>query len=213
MKMNEITEAPMNEEVNPISATDDAAWAAINTPLSVEKLMVFCLDIERLFRINPMLEFKAWEKLSDDNYRMAVKNISQDDAFDLDVNINVEKQSDEIILSYSSGIKKQTTLKIESSEFGSKLTITDSYNDLSEQQQAQMHEVDRSLVNWADYLQRYLITWNKWSKIGLWRWYMKRIWQPMKPAGRRITYMLLWITLVEVALITLGVGVYISEFR
>ena len=212
--MNEIAEVTMNEEINTMSAIDDAAWAAINTPLSVEKLMVFCLDIERLFRINPMLEFKAWEKLSDDNYRMAVKNISQDDAFDLDVNINVEKQSDEIILSYSSGIKKQTTLKIESSEFGSKLTITDSYNDLSEQQQqAQMHEVDRSLVNWADYLQRYLITWNKWSKIGLWRWYMKRIWQPMKPAGRRITYMLLWITLVEVALITLGVGVYISEFR
>lgn len=212
--MNEIAEVTMNKEINTMSTIDDAAWAAINTPLSVEKLMVFCLDIERLFRINPMLEFKAWEKLSDDNYRMAVKNISQDDAFDLDVNINVIKHSDEIILSYSSGIKKKTTLKIESSEFGSKLTITDSYNDLSEQQhQAQMHEVDRSLVNWADYLQRYLITWNKWSKIGLWRWYMKRIWQPMKPAGRRITYMLLWITLVEVALITLGVGVYISEFR
>lgn len=30
--------------------------------------------------------------------------------------------------------------------------------------------------------------------------------------GRRVTYMLLWITLIEVALITLGVGLYFSEF-
>ena len=125
-----------------------------------------------------------------------------------------EQKADEIILNYSNGIKKKTVLKIEPSEYGSKLTITDNYDGLSEEEhQLHMHEVDKSLINWADYLQRFLITWNKWSKFGLWRWYMKRIWQPMKPAGRRITYMLLWITLVEVALITLGVGVYLSEFR
>ena len=202
--MNEITEAP---------AAADAAWAAINTPLSVKELNSFCQDTERLFRINPMLEFNAWKKLSDNNYRMAVKNISQEEPFDIDVEMNVEQQADEITIHYSSGIKKKTVLKIEPSEYGSKLTITDNYDGLSEEElQSKLHEVDKSLINWANYLQRYLITWNKWSKIGLWRWYMKRIWQPMKPAGRRVTYMLLWITLVEIALITLGVGIYLSEF-
>ena len=205
--MNNVTEAAI--------AADDAAWAAINTPLSTEDLMTFCLDIERLFRINPMLEFTAWETLSDNRFRMAVKNIShKEQPFELDVKMNVEHAADEITIHYENGIKKKTILKIEPSEYGSKLTITDTYTGLSEEErQSRLHEVDKSLINWANYLQRFLITWKKWSKFALWRWYMKRIWQPMKPTGRRVTYMLLWITLAEVALITLGAGIYLSEFK
>jgi len=206
--MNEVAIAD-----TPIAAADDAAWAAVNTPLSVDELMVFCQDIERLFRINPMLEFNAWEQLADNRYRMAVKNISQEQPFELDVEIQVEQQSDGITLNYSSGIKKNTIFKIEASEFGSKLTIIDDYESLSEdERKLKIDKVDKSLVNWADYLQRYLILWKRWSKHGWWRWYMKRIWQPMKPTGRRITYMFLWITLVEIALIALGAGLYWSEY-
>lgn len=212
--MNEVIEVPMNEVIDLPNAADDAAWATINTPLSVQELEIFCQDIERLFRINPMLEFNAWETLSDDQYRMAVKNISHEDPFEVDTTITVEQKEGGITLHYSNGIKKKTVLKIEPSEYGSKLTITDSYDDLPEEErQSRMNEVDKSLINWADYLQRFLITWKKWSKFALWRWYMRRIWQPMKPTGRRVTYMLLWITLVEIALITLGVGIYLSEFR
>jgi len=212
--MNEIIEVPVNEVIDAPAAADDAAWAVINTPLSVEQLDMFCQDIERMFRINPMLEFKTWDKLSDKRYHMVVKNISQEEPFETDVEIKVEQKTNEITIHYSNGIKTKTVLLIEPSDFGSKLTITDIYDVLSEEErQSKMHEVDKSLISWADYLQRYLITWNKWSKFGLWRWYMKRVWQPMKPAGRRISYMLLWITLVEIALITLGVGLYWSEFR
>lgn len=205
----------MNEIIidTPTATVDDAAWATINTPLSTDELMIFCQDIERLFRINPMLEFSAWENLSNNHYRMAVKNISHEESFEIDVEINVEQQEDGIILHYSNGIKNKTVLKIEPSEYGSKLTITDSYDGLSEEKRkSRLHEVDKSLTNWIDYLQRFLITWNKWSKFGLWRWYMKRVWQPMKPSGRRVTYMILWITLVEIGLITLGVGIYFSEY-
>lgn len=203
----------MNEIIDASVAADDAAWAAINTPLSVEELNIFCQDIERLFRINPMLEFNNWENLSNNHYRMAVKNISHEEPFEIDVEINVEHQDNEITLHYSNGIKKTTALKIEPSEYGSKLTITDNYDGLSEEKrQSHLHEVDKSLINWVNYLQRFLITWNKWSKFGLWRWYMKRIWQPMKPTARRVTYMILWVTLVEIALITLGVGLYFSEY-
>lgn len=194
-------------------AAEDAAWAAVNTPLSVDELKVFCQDIERLFRINPMLEFNTWEQLANNRYRMAVKNISQEQPFNLDVELEAEQQSDEIIIHYANGIKKKTIFKIEPSEYGSKLTIIDDYGNLSEEERsARINEVDKSLVNWADYLQRFLITWKKWSKHRWWRWYMKRIWQPMKPTGRRITYMFLWITLVEIALIVLGAGIYWSEF-
>jgi hypothetical protein len=200
-----IAEAPV--------AADDAAWAAINTPLSVDELIMFCQDIERLFRINPMLEFTSWEKVADDHFRMSVKNISQQQPFDVDTEIKVEKQPNEITLNYSSGIKKKTIFKIEASEFGSKLTLIDDYGSISEDElSSRINEVDKSLVNWADYLQRFLIIWKKWSGHGWWRWYMKRVWQPMKPTGRRITYMFLWITLVEIALIALGAAIYWSEY-
>lgn len=193
-------------------AAEDAAWAAVNTPLSVDELKDFCQDIERLFRINPMLEFKAWERLADDRYRMAVKNISQEQPFELDVEFNVEQQGDEIIIHYANGLKQQTIFRIEPSEFGSRLTLIDEYGLSEAERNEKISEVDKSLVNWADYLQRYLILWKKWSRHGWWRWYMKRIWQPMKPTGRRITYMFLWITLVEIALIALGAGIYWSEY-
>lgn len=193
-------------------AADDAAWASINTPLGVDELKSFCQDIERLFRINPMLEFNAWEKLADHRYRMAVKNISQEQPFEIDVELDIEQLGNEIIIHYANGLKKQTIFRIEPSEFGSKLTLIDEYGLSEAERNQKISEVDKSLVNWADYLQRYLILWKKWSKHGWWRWYMKRIWQPMKPTGRRITYMFLWITLVEIALIVLGAGIYWSEY-
>jgi len=95
-------------------------------------------------------------------------------------------------------VKKKTVLQFEPSAEGSRLTIIDDYAGLSEKQrQEHLHEVDKSLNNWADYLQRYLVLWQRWSRFTLWRWYMCRVWQPMKPTGRRITYILLWITVLE----------------
>lgn len=206
--MNEIA---LNEA--PVATTSDSAWAAVNTPLSVDELIAFCQDIERLFRINPLLEFHDWQTLGDNRYRMAVKNSSQEPAFELDVEMQVTQHDNEITIDYACGIKKQTRLRFEPSEFGSRLTLIDDYDSLSETERStRIQEVDKSLVTWADYLQRYLILWKKWSGHAWWRWYMKRVWQPMKPSGRRITYMLLWISLVEIALIALGAGIYWSEY-
>lgn len=202
----------MNERTAPIP-TEDAAWASVNTPLKFDELKIFCQDIERLFRINPMLEFYQWENLGDDQYRMAVKNISQETPFELETELQVENQAEGLTIHYNNGLKKKTILKFEPSAQGSRLTIIDDYSDLSEEErQNRLHEVDKSLTNWADYLQRFMIMWQRWSHSALWRWYMRRIWQPMKPAGRRITYMLLWITAVEMALIALGTAIYFTEY-
>lgn len=202
----------MNEPSAPVS-TADAAWASIITPLRIEELKAFCEDIERLFRINPMLEFSQWENLADDQYRMAVKNISQATPFELETELRVENLDNDIVIHYSNGLKKKTVLKFEPCTEGSRLTIIDDYEGLSEaERQSRLHEVDKSLINWADYLQRFIILWKRWSRFGLWRWYMRRVWQPMKPTARRITYMLLWITVVEIALLALGVAVYYIEF-
>lgn len=202
----------MNEPAAP-TTSEDAAWVSINTPLKLDELKTFSQDIERLFRINPMLEFRQWENLSDDKYRMAITNISQETPFELETELRVENQAEGITIHYSNGVKKKTVLKFEPSELGSKLTIIDDYTGVSkEERQGRLHEVDRSLTNWADYLQRFIVTWQRWSRFTLWRWYMRRVWQPMKPIGRRITYILLWITVVEIALIALGVTIYFIEY-
>lgn len=192
-------------------AAEDAAWAAINTPLSVDALNAFCQDIERLYRINPMLEFKQWQVLGDERFLLKAKNISQETPVEVMTEITVTRNSNEIVVHYLQGIKTTTTFKIEASEYGSRLTIIDEYVPLSADD-ARLAEVDKSLTVWAEYLQRFIIMWRRWSRFGWWRWYMRRVWQPMKPAARRITYMFWWITLVEVTLIALGAAIYWAEY-
>jgi len=197
----------------------DAAWASINTPLHMDTLQVFIQDVERLLRINPMLEFKKFEKLGPSHYFMQGKNISQDPAYTFETELQVTQTANGIEIEYEQGIKARTVVQIEAAtledgEPGSKLTLTDHYNRLDEEAlQERLNEVDKSLVNWATDLQRYTMNWRRWSRFKLWRWYMRRIWQPMKPTARRITYMLLWISIVEVALIALGAAIYLSEYR
>jgi len=200
----------MDDEV---STNEDIAWASVETPLSVDALKDFCVDVERLFRINPMLEFKCWDSRDGNQFTFSGRNISQEQPFDFEFELSVSKLDDGIRIDYDRGVKSSTTFTIEHAGLGSKLTITDRYERFSaEEQSAHLHEVDKSLVIWAQYLQQYIINWQRWCRFGLWRWYMRRVWQPMKPTGRRITYILLWITVVEIALIVLGGTIYYFEY-
>ena len=194
------------------SESQDAAWATIQTPLEASDLRAFCLDIERLFRINPYIEFECWEQHGENKYHFTGRNSSQEPAFEFALDLEVEPLPNGILIRYAQGLKKSTTLLIEPKEKGSILTITEDYSGSSEEERkARLQEVDKSLTHWAGDLQTFLITWHRWSQLSLWRWYMRRIWQPLKPTGRRIVYMFIWISLVEVALIALGAGIYWSE--
>ncbi|GMR05997.1 MAG: hypothetical protein BMS9Abin25_0578 [Gammaproteobacteria bacterium] len=208
--MNDLTQDP---------AVDDAAWVSIITPLDVESLTSFCQDVERLFRINPMLNFKNWQAVDGDENRFLFsgQNISQDEPFDFNLTLSVKKLADGIEVNYQQGIKSSTTFKIEplpdDSDGKSKLTITDTYEGMSEHdRKEQLHTVDRSLTVWAKYLQKYIFNWYRFSRFAPWRWYMKRIWQPMNPSARRITYMLLLITFFEIILIGLGAMIFFLEY-
>lgn len=193
---------------------EDAAWASINTPLEVKELIEFCqTDIERLFRINPYLEFRTWKSLGDNRYLFAGRNFSQEEAFDFDLEMLVEALPDGLRVDYLGGLKESSTFKIEPSPHGSKLTIHENYNPLPEdQRKARLGEVDRSLTTWAGDIQKFLVIWKQWRWFRPWRWYMRHVWQKMKPSGRRIAYMFWWITLVEIALIVLGAGIYLAEY-
>ncbi|MFW2374231.1 MAG: hypothetical protein ACN4GM_13985 [Gammaproteobacteria bacterium] len=213
MNEQQVTPIDSTEQQAPPIDSDDAAWVSFKTPLKKDDLISFCQDISRLLRINPYLEFINWQQLSDNQYQLEALNISCEPAISININIDVEPLNDGVRLNYSQGIKASTIFKVTDETDGSSLTIIDSYDALAESEREQrLNEVDKSLVKWAEDIQQYLIKWNRWSRIGLWRWYMKNVWQPMKPSARRITYMILWITLVEIALISLGATIYLIEY-
>ena len=203
----------MQSETRP-AAPDDAVWAAFNTSMTVDELVHFCQeDVERLFRINPYLEFNTFEQTGERRFHMAGKNSSQTQAFEFDDVFEVKPLADGVQVHYLDGLKQTTTFRVEPAAQGSKLTITDDYSARPEsERQARLTEVDQSIVAWAEYLQRFILTWKQWSWLSPWRWYMQRVWKRLKPTGRRIAYMLIWITVFEIALIMLGVGIYFIEY-
>lgn len=193
---------------------EDAAWASVYIPVERSWLLFFCSDLERLFRINPYLQISKWERLLKDCFRVEGVNSSQQPAFSFAFEIKVEEVPEGLRLIYSDGMKSSTTLKLETEGEGTRLSIIDEYTGIVETDREQkLQEVDRSLVKWLEDIQAYLVNWKRWSWFLPYRWYMRYIWQPMKPIGRRITYMLLWITLFEIALIMLGIGIYWLEYK
>lgn len=207
----------MNVTNQPEQDSADAAWAILHTPLSTPELTRFCHDIERLFRINPMLSVRHWRRLHANRYFFSGRNISQSPPFDFELVLTVQPLPNGLQIEYDQGVKSRTTFTIdpvsEQSGSRSRLTITDYYDGFPESERIQhLHQVDKSISVWAHDLQHYLISWHRWSNYRLWRWYMQWIWQPMTPMGRRITTILLWVTAFELALVLLGAGIYYLDY-
>lgn len=196
--------------IEPRPAPANAAWVVIESPLAPQALARFCEDVERLYRINPCLEFREWRSLGAGRLRARFRNLSNQRDFDLE--LAVESAGAGVIsVRYDSGIKRATRFEVAPSPSGSTLTITDEYAPDAGAESA--GEVDRSLNAWGAALRNYLLRERRWGGWALWRWYMRRVWLPMKPAGRRITFILLAVTAAEVALIAIFLLVYWLEQR
>ena len=193
---------------------ENKAWAEFKTPLKHGALLLFCKDIERLFRINPYLEIKTWEKAERRKHLIHVINNSQKQPFSLKTNIYITEIENGLRAQYDHGIKSVTTFEVYPYLDGSKLKITELYHSISPDDKSDaINKVDKSLTKWAEEIQNYLISWHRWSWFLPWNKYKQHIWLPMKPTARRITYMLIWISFVEVALIFLGTIIYFLEYR
>jgi len=188
----------------------DAAWVVVDTPLDAAQLAEFCADTERLFRINPYLEFRYWRAGGAGKPEAAFRNLSNQR--DIVLAFEVEGAAGrEFIVHYNRGLKRCTRFRIEPHGRGSRLTITDEYDEKAAE--ADLAEVDKSLHAWGVALQEYLRRHARWGRYGWWRWYMRRVWVPMKPSARRIVYILWVLTMFEVALIALGAAIYWIEYR
>jgi hypothetical protein len=195
--------------LSPSSAVPaNAAWVEIETPLTPAALAAFCRDLERLYRINPYLEFRYWRNTASGRHAIAFRNLSS--GRELALQLDAEPAPDGgLVVRYDRGIKRNTRFAIEPGTAGSRLTITDEYHDNA----TDTGEVDRSLHAWGVALREYLLNEQRWGGYGPWRWYMRRVWVPMKPSARRITFIIVVLTLAEMALIALGAAIYWIEYR
>ncbi len=192
---------------------EDKAWAEFKTPVDETLLLEFCRDTERLLRINPYLVFEKWEKTAARRYRMEVVNHSQIPAFKIATDLEVYTHPTGVEIHYHQGLKSCTRFSIEAIPEGSRLIITEVFEGVAEAERlTRLHEADKSLTKWAEEIQVYLVHWKRWAWFAPWRYYKQHIWQPLTPAGRRVTYMLLWISVVEIALVGLGAAIYFVEY-
>lgn len=192
-------------------AARDAAWVSVEAPFPAHRLQEFLGDPERLFRINPLLEVHNWGKRGSGGIRFEGRNLSNGKAFTTE--LSIQERKDGLWIGYQGLLKTSTTFHVEPrGPQASLLTITDDYSGTPEQErEARLDEVDRSLLQWGQDLHRYLQAWRRWSWLPPWRWYMTRVWQPMKPSARRITRWVIWITLGEMAVFLLVLAILVLE--
>jgi hypothetical protein len=181
----------------PAEPHEDAAWVRISTALTAADLRAFLDDVERLYRINPLLEIAAFETMGENRYRLAAHNHSNGQRVDAVLAVTAKDSALEV--AHSLGLKSATHFCVEPGPGGAHLVVTDIYGGGSEEERrARAGEVDLSLNAWGRALHDYLEAWARWSWLAPWRWYMHRVWQPMKPSARRIVWMIWVISAFEV---------------
>ncbi len=188
--------------------SDDSALVQVFTPFSVTWLREFCRDVERLYRINPMLEFVEWRQLDAQTYYMRARNLSNDQ--EIDTEIHVEEIDSGLKITYAKGLKRTTWVKIEAYAQGTTLIIADDYSGLSvAERKRHLAKIDHSLESWGRELYRYFQYWKRWSWFPPFRWYTRYLWLKMKPTARRVAYMLIIISLFEIVVLLGVVGFFV----
>jgi len=180
----------------PAGVGDDAAWVGVITALTSGQLLALLDDPERLLRVNSQWVFDTWEHFEDNRFRLRIRNSSNGRMWE--TNGVLTRLADGLRLDYAEGIKASTRFIVEPAENGARLWVVEDYGRLPEaERRARVDEVDRSLPRWGQDLYRYLRGWARWSRFPPWRWYVERVWRPMKPLARRVVRLLVWATVAE----------------
>lgn len=191
---------------------EDKAWVEIAAPVTMRILRTLCDDLERLYRINPYLDFKTWRSIGPDQYHAEFHNNSNDQDVALDLT-RVRDSDSEFSVHYNQGLKATTHFALSTTPQGSKLIVTDDYTRLSHSEREQrVNEVDKSLEAWGQGIHEYLLHYKRWGWFAPWRWYMRRLWIPMSPMARRVTWMVILVDVGFFGLFLFVMLIYWIEF-
>jgi hypothetical protein len=194
----------------PAEAGEDSAWTMVPTALAAGELLRQLDDPERLLRVNPHWNFAAWELDPDESFRLRVRDTLADRSWE--TSGRIERHDDGLRLVYADGLKAATRFRIEADGPGARLWVIDDYGRLPAAERAmRLDEVDRTLPAWGEALGRYCAGWRRWHRWPPWRWYMERVWRRMTPLARRIARLLIWISVIELAVFVLLVAVLALE--
>ncbi len=197
----------------PLDSTD-VAWVAVPVPQPPAVLAELIEDVEAIMRVNPFLTFSVWREIGPKRYHVEFHNESngRDVAVDLEVEPGPGRG---LTVRYASGLKKRTVLAIEPAEDGgggSRLVIVDDYEGLpAAERERRLAEVDKSLLAWGRALRKYFLRVARWSWVPGWRWYLRRVWIPMKPMSRRIVWLIWIVTLLEFAFFLFLIAILVIE--
>jgi hypothetical protein len=145
------------------ASQEDLARAETHFPLGAEAVFEFISDIERLLRLNPHLEIETWQRIPD-GMRFAALNEMTGRRIETAVRVEITPATHHIVLSYSDGLKRATTLAVESDEgHGCRLVITEHYPVIADAQDPRVAEVDRSLISWVNAIRRHLLGRERWG--------------------------------------------------
>lgn len=185
---------------------EDAAWISVDLPLPAAELYEFLQKLERLFRLNPHLEIKSWQEdepgklVSGKQVRVESLNEMNGVQQKLTMSISDVQPGISFRLGYDSGLKQSTIFTVQNiGPASSRLLIKDIYPaDMSAaEREKRLNEVDRSLVPWGAALHSYFKRRARWRWLPLYNWWQNSFWLGMTPRHRRITRMIVWVTVLE----------------
>lgn len=203
----------------------DSASIVINTPLTASQLFEFVTDAERLFRLNPYLEIQAWETgqnglVEGGCVRFKYLNEMNGVARELTLTVSGFKPGVGYTLNYSEGLKRATEVGVEPGDNGATLLIKDCYDVVEEnpaatpeEREARLKEVDRSLTPWGVAIRKHILGMVRWGWLPLYRAWRERFWLGMPPRSRRISRLIMWITVLEFVAFLFVFSIYWIEYR
>lgn len=176
---------------------EDRARAETQVPIDADAMFEFVSDIERLLRLNPHLDIETWQRMPD-GMRLAAQNETTGRRIETAVRVETTPATRSIILSYADGLKRATTLAVESGNGqGCRLVVTEHYPSIEDTQDPRVAEVDRSLIPWVNAIRRHLLDRKRWGWLPGYDWWAGRFMLGMPPRQRRIVRMIIWISLLE----------------
>ncbi|MDW3096110.1 MAG: hypothetical protein R8G33_10595 [Gammaproteobacteria bacterium] len=179
---------------------DNAAWVRIKTNLDVKTLFEFCQQVERLFRLNPYLIFNHWQQNAKTSITAVWENHSNKKVYQIDTCIELEIKDNEICAKYQSGVKSETYFIVEPSGQSADLVIIDRYRSSGNDS---LDEVDKSIHAWGKGLHKFFKQYSRLRHIPYSEYIIDKYWIRLTPMARRIIYILLVVTAVEIIALVL----------